>query len=472
MSIHTDDRNSRVERERAIGTEGDALAMLDETAPLDETACWLGAALTAVIASAPSGSRVQLDSKLSRCGAGEAGVGIACLAVQRALMLMLMLMLVLGSQALHVSTAAAADKVFTVGNYPVQAKADNAVKAKQAAVRDGQTAALRSLLKRLVPVTSYARLKQLKLEDAGGLVDSVRVRSERNSRTVYVAELDISFEPDSVRGLLGRAGLDYVETPSARVTVVPIYVEPQMIQGDVPAQMRRSAGARLWQDVWKGLDLENGLVPVNLKPLLSRIHPDTVDMAFDGTGGADRILAGEYGTQHVIIARLQPDLSTNRLTLELAGRDAVAPLLFKRVFRFDPDDLAYAVELAAVVAHGILEGRWKTVAPRQATQSDAVGSVPAQTAPSQSGYGPQMPGLSSAGVVPVRVEFISLSQWNQIRQTLEATDGVRRVDVNGLSPRAAEVAVDFNGSGRDLARALSDRGLRMVQTSGGVWLLR
>ena len=48
--------------------------------------------------------------------------------------------------------AQAAETVFTVGNYPVEARADNAVAAKTQALADGQQAAFRSLLKRLVPV--------------------------------------------------------------------------------------------------------------------------------------------------------------------------------------------------------------------------------------------------------------------------------------------------------------------------------
>ena len=56
--------------------------------------------------------------------------------------------------------ATAAEEVFTVGNYPVEARADNAVAAKTKAMADGQQAAFRSLLKRLVPVTAYPRLRQ------------------------------------------------------------------------------------------------------------------------------------------------------------------------------------------------------------------------------------------------------------------------------------------------------------------------
>ena len=65
---------------------------------------------------------------------------------------------------------AAAESVFTVGNYPVEARADNAVAAKDRALNEGQQAAFRSLLRRLVPVTAFARLKQLSTVRAGDLV--------------------------------------------------------------------------------------------------------------------------------------------------------------------------------------------------------------------------------------------------------------------------------------------------------------
>ena len=50
------------------------------------------------------------------------------------------------------------EDVYTVGNYPVDAQAANAVAAKDKALAEGQQAAFRSLLKRVVPVTDYERL--------------------------------------------------------------------------------------------------------------------------------------------------------------------------------------------------------------------------------------------------------------------------------------------------------------------------
>ena len=110
--------------------------------------------------------------------------------------------------------AAAAEAVFTVGNYPVEARADNAVAAKDRALSEGQQAAFRSLLRRLVPVTAFQRLKQLPAVRAGDLLEGVKVRAERNSATDYIASLDFSLPVErrtrlaAARGhpLYGRAG--------------------------------------------------------------------------------------------------------------------------------------------------------------------------------------------------------------------------------------------------------------------------
>jgi hypothetical protein len=82
-----------------------------------------------------------------------------------------------------VLAASKEDRVFTIGNYPLEARDQNAVAAKDRAIAEGQQAAFRSLLKRIVPVTSYKHLGQLKGVKAAGFIESFAVRSERNSST-------------------------------------------------------------------------------------------------------------------------------------------------------------------------------------------------------------------------------------------------------------------------------------------------
>jgi sugar phosphate permease len=85
------------------------------------------------------------------------------LVVQKAVQIGLFVRYVMMAAVMVVATAtavlaAAGDKPYTVGNYPVDATANDAVAAKEKALADGQQAALKSLFKRLVPVTAYPRI--------------------------------------------------------------------------------------------------------------------------------------------------------------------------------------------------------------------------------------------------------------------------------------------------------------------------
>ena len=130
--------------------------------------------------------------------------------------------------------AAGADSAYTIANYPVDATAANAVAAKQQALADGQQAAFRSLLKRIVPVTAYKQLARVRDIKAADLVSGVTVRSERNSATDYIASLDFSFQADAVRSVLSRQGIPFVDEQAAPVTLVTA-----LLQGNPPTVSKR-----------------------------------------------------------------------------------------------------------------------------------------------------------------------------------------------------------------------------------------
>ena len=250
--------------------------------------------------------------------------------------------------------AEAVDEVFTVANYPVEARADNAVAAKERALADGQQAAFRSLLKRLVTVTAYPRIKRLASVQAGDLVEGLRVRSERNSSTDYIASLDFSFQSKAVRDLLRREGIPFTDEQAPALFVIPLW--------------RTGAGAprdqAAWSNVWKGLDLEHALTPVKLQALKKEITPAAIDALAGGDGSAIRAFVAAYGTEYILIAVAERDTAANRLNVTLSGRDAVGAFTLKRGYRVDAGDPGYASELAAVISLGILEGRWKAIKSR------------------------------------------------------------------------------------------------------------
>ncbi len=352
--------------------------------------------------------------------------------------------------------AAKPDQAFTVANYPVEATDTNAVAAKEKALADGQNAAFRSLLKRLVPVTAYKQLTRLKSVKAADMVSGVSVRSEQNSSTAYIASLDFAFQPEAVRNILLREGIPFVQEQAPAVTLIPLSRQgnPAVAKGDMGP----------WRNAWKSLDLEHTLTPLKLDELKPVIHSDTVAMLANGDDSGMRILASEYKTELIVLAIAEPDVVSKTIAVTLTGQDAVGALNLKRTYRMSDGDVAYASEFAAVVALGVLEGRWKAVKTQ---------ALAALTAPPPTGERPAWTATGTGSGDPVRfvAEFGSLAQWNEIRTQLLDTPGVEDLEIATVSARNADVILRFPGGPAALANAIGGRGLALGNAGAG-WTLK
>lgn len=336
------------------------------------------------------------------------------------------------------ASAARGEGVYTVGNYPVDARAKNAVAAKKKALAEGQKAAFRSLLKRVVPVTAYDRLKRLSSLNSSRFFEGVSVRSERNSRTRYIASLDFSFRPDSVRYVLRREGIPFVEEQAPELIVIPVVRDAQ-------GAIETGRASRVWTDTWKDLDLEHTLTPIDLQRLTPQIHPDSLKRLDEGRGGVQHILAGEYKSPRVIVAIADLEPSTKRIIVTLAGVDAVGSINLKRRYRVFDGDTAYTMELAAVVGLGVLEGRWKAI---------------------KSGSGSSFSGQ----LVALQAQYTSLAEWNEMRRQLLEMPGVVDLRIDAQSARGANLSLRYPGGAEELASALYSHGLTLKSAGGGLIL--
>ena len=406
------------------------------------------------------------------------GSGTTAYAAAR-LGLMLAAAIVLTPVSAPVSALAASkeDKVFTVGNYPIEARADDAVTAKERAITEGRQAAFRSLLRRIVPVTAYNRLARMRAVKAAELDDGFSVRSERNSSTDYIASYDFSFQAEAVRRLLDRENIPFLDRQAPPVTLLPIYRAPA--GAEVPETFTDARGSDAWTYAWKGLDLANSLAPVNLVALKREVHADTIKAAMEGDPGAIRTIAREYQAEDILVAILEPDLGQKKVRVTLAGRDAVAPFVLKRSYRLD-GDLSYTAELAAVVALGVLEGRWKAINMRSVERvassngggfagTNSGGEI-ARPAPIPR---PGDDGQAASGPpLKIAVEFRDMAEWQQISRQLSAIPEISELDVEGLSTRGARISLRYPGSAQNLAAALAPQGLIMSGGAAGNWVLR
>ncbi len=335
------------------------------------------------------------------------------------------------------------ERVFTVGNYPVEAGAQDAVAAKERAIAEGQQAAFGSLLKRLAPVTSYKALAALKTVPAANLISGIAVRSERNSSTSYRATLDFSFDSRQVRELLKQRGIPYLDE-QARETAIVLLLRP-IGQGGSGALT-----AAAWREAWAGLDLENGLAPVKLYEAPASLTGDMIKGAASNPEAALRSIAVLSKAGQALLAIAEPDVASRRLTVTMSGVDGVGPFVLKRTWRMDASDPAYAGELAAVVALRTLEGRWKAVRGRAAPPM-AVGGPLQQ--------------------VQIYVEFRSQQEWQALRRQFEDMPGVADFTVGGLSNGAADIALRYPGGGSALATAAGTVGIDL-RGSGTSWVAR
>lgn len=334
-----------------------------------------------------------------------------------------------------------ADRVFTIANYPVDAVAQNAVAAKEKAHADGQEAALASLFKRLLPVTAYNRLAELKSIRVGDVIDGVAIRSESNSPTRYIASLDISFQADAIRQALSRAGVPYVEQQAPPVVLVPVMREGNTL---------RSAGGT-WSQVWKGLDLDNTLTPLRIEPLQAG-GEKSVKGLLDGDATEAQQFTAAYKTTYVVAAIAEVDTVGKRLSVTIAGEDAAGPIQWTRAYRMDDGDVAYAMELASVVTQGVLEGRWK------AAKIEADG-------------GPMTSNAAFGTEVALEVEFASNDEWTDLRGRILDLPGVDDVRVGNVSNGTASMSLRYPGGGETLAAKLALEGLTLTPANG-VWRLR
>lgn len=347
--------------------------------------------------------------------------------------------------ALAGSGAASAqdERVFTVGNYPVEARAQDAVAAKERAITEGQQAAFGSLLKRVTPVTSYKALAAMKTVPAANLISGIAVRSERNSSTSYRATLDFAFDSRRVRELLKQRGIPFLDE-QARETAVVLVLRPVGQAGS------GGLSAAAWREAWTGLDLENGLAPVKLHEPPASLTAEMIKAAAFNPEAALRSIAILSRAGQALLAIAEPDIATRRLTVTLSGVDGVGAFVLKRIWRMDASDPAYAGELAAVVALRTLEGRWKAVRGRAAPPV-AVGGPLQQ--------------------VQIYVEFRSQQEWLSLRRQFEEMPGVADFTVGGLSSGAADIALRYPGGGSALAAAAGTVGIDL-RGSGASWVAR
>ncbi len=343
--------------------------------------------------------------------------------------------------ALCVGAAQAEETPYTVSKIAVDVTAKNAVAAKANAMAEAEKRGLNTVLRRIVPFSFYPKLPDLQPEQVEGAVNSISIRKEQYSTTRYIATLDVIFNEEAVKQLVGSLGVPTSEEQAPTISILPLVIEGNQVKSGVNDP---------WRQAWLNLDLTHGLTPATVLQPRPGLELGMVRAVLAGDPSAFAAVQGDYGSAPLVIAIGQAEDGGQFIT-RLAGSDGVGRINYGRSDKFGGAPPKAAAQQAASFAYAVLENRWKATqaSPEQVAPARYEEGAPPQAAPQQGEPG---------RIVTAVVQFAGLKEWQQIRGRLAQVPGLQGLEVNSLSARTASITFDYAGSLGRLQKVLADSG--------------
>lgn len=331
--------------------------------------------------------------------------------------------------------------VFEVKGVAVDVTAGTAATAKDRAMAEGEVAAFRKLLERLVVRSDYGRLPDFTREKIDSYLKDFSVAEEKTSQVRYLAKLDFRFKKDEVRRLLIDYAVSFAETPSKPVLVLPVF---------------ETAGARLlfddpnpWRDVWAARPLRDSLVPTLLPA------GDLRDIAAIGgeqalAGDRQRLdaIAARYGAGDTLVAHaIQRMDERGRPILEVFvtryGTTAESKTVTESFPPVDGENFGGLMARAALELTLRVEDNWKLANRLHFGQRSVVAAV---------------------------VRIGGLKDWLAVRQRLEGVAVINNIDLVLLSRDEVRINIHYIGEPEQLALALEQKDITLSR-EGDEWIL-
>ena len=149
-------------------------------------------------------------------------------------------------------TFAARGEVYIVRGVSVDEISESAAVAQKIALKKGQEIAYSRLIKRIVPKREQSKLRGLRFSELVELVSGIDVVDEKSSAVRYLAKLIIRFNPSAMRIHLRNSGIQFAETKSKPLIVLPVF----RAQGTL--QLWDSGNT--WLKVWRRIPNDDGLI--------------------------------------------------------------------------------------------------------------------------------------------------------------------------------------------------------------------
>lgn len=356
----------------------------------------------------------------------------------------LLLLLASLTHLASVARAQEGDEAYLVRHVAIDATAESALAAKQAAIRTGQRQAFDRLLRRLALAAEHERLPSSADLDLSEMVASFGLADEKTSEVRYLARLTVQFRRSAVQRLLRGSDIQFSEARARPTLVLPV------LEADGRRQLFAEDNA--WLAAWSDLELPFGaLLPLTI-PLgdlgdISALNADTALAA----GGVERFapLLQRYdcASAAVVHATLLP--GTNP-----AGRLNVV------VYRHGPAGEGTLVTAYDAGAEETVDGLMQRAA--RATADQLEDDWKRRT----------VLRFGDEASLSARVPYQGLDGWLEIRRRLAAVPNIEKVEISAISTLDAQVTVHYLGQAPQLNTALAAHDLRLEERQGYWYLVR
>lgn len=329
---------------------------------------------------------------------------------------------------------------YTVRGVEVDVTAESGAAAREKAIVEAQRIAFQRLIARMVPSDSQAVMPRLDGKALDDIVRDFEVDSEKVSAVRYLATFTVRFKADAMRSLLRDSRVTYTETVSKPLLVLPLYrAEGALILWDDPNP---------WREAWANLKALGGFVPITVPAGdIADLQDISPEQALNRDPERFRAIAKRYGASGVLLAfaTLRIDPRANKPMLDVTATRS-GPSLPEQTLVFtvgDQPDTETLLSKAVETVRAGVEDAWKR---------DTVQRFDKQQS------------------LTITVPIAGLADWIEVKRRLASVSFVRRSDIKSLSRDTVVLAVSFLGDEEQLAAALAQRDLALVQ-DGSSWTL-
>ena len=330
-------------------------------------------------------------------------------------------------------------KVFVIENVAVDETSSTALKAREKALEIGQKRAWKKLLERMTFPETVKKVAGIPYSELRSLIRGYEVMRERTSTVRYLADLNVTFNGNEVRQFFLNNNIDYAETPSAPVLVVPLLI--------------RQGAASLWEtpnpwrDAWQNLPEQRGLVDIRV-PVgdLADIRDIAAIQALRGDQKKLKKIAKRYNAKTIVVAKafkrfgIKDNLPILEIIITKIRTDQIEETIIDTIKGEIGDDLLDLLGVGVTRVVNSIVDSWK--------KENAVTT-----------------GLLLR--VPVFVPIKGLNNWLGITSQLDEIGILKRTNLRRLSKREALIDLWVTGNITLLENALGSKNLSLLKHSKG-----